>query len=468
MTGDTGRSNDPRLDAFFTPNSIAVIGASSNPLRLGYFLVENLLRERFAGQIFPVNREGGVILGLPVATSVAAIPHSVELALIAVPAAEVADYLVECGHKGVQAAVIISAGFKETGAAGQQREDELLAVARRFGIRLVGPNSLGVIDTFHALNASFAEAMPDRWEVAVLSQSGAMATAILDWSRSVGVGFSKFVSLGNMADVSEVELLEYWADDSDVQVIVAYLEGITDGRRFLAAARRLTHRKPVIAMKVGRTRLGAAAAVSHTGSLANDDQVVAAAFRQAGVVRAETMEELFDFTRCFAYAPLPLTGDRVAVVTNAGGPGVMAADAIERAGLQLATLNDETLQSLAVALPSAGSIHNPVDILGDAYADRYEAALDAVLADPAVDAVMVLLTPQAMTEPERTARAIISRAHATVKPVFGVFMGGVAVERGRAMLEEARVPVYPYPERAIRAFSVLAQYARFLDEAGRG
>ncbi|MBI4496810.1 MAG: CoA-binding protein [Chloroflexi bacterium] len=451
------------LDYFFAPRSVAVVGASHNPQKLGYFLMDNLLRERFPGPIYPVNPRGGTILGLKVYPAVQEIPGPVDLAVIAVPAPLVVAALEECGRKGARAAVVISAGFKETGPEGALREQEVAATARRYGIRLVGPNCLGVIDTFHSLNASFAEAMPERWEVAVMSQSGAMATAILDWSRWTDVGFSKFVSLGNMADVTEAELLEYWAEDRETNVVVGYLEGISNGRHFMEAARRLTRNKPLVIMKVGRTAAGARAASSHTGTLATVDYVVEAAFRQTGVVRAETMEELFDFTRCFAYSPLP-RGDRVAVVTNAGGPGVMATDAIDRVGLRLATLLPQTQRLLIGALPEAASVQNPVDVLGDAQADRYDAALGAVVADPGVDCVLVLLTPQAMTEPERTARTIISNSRTADKPILVVYMGGVAVERGRHMLERARVPVYFYPERAVRAMAVLVQYARYRRE----
>ncbi|MCX6022397.1 MAG: CoA-binding protein [Chloroflexi bacterium] len=464
MTATQRRSSVHRdLDHFFSPHSVAVIGASHSPLKLGYFLIDNLLRERFPGRVYPVNPRGGSILGLKVFPTIGSIPGTVELAIIAVPAPLVNAAVEECGRKGVQAAVVITAGFRETGPNGRVMEEQALATARRYGIRMIGPNSLGVIDTFHSLNASFAEAMPDRWEVAVMSQSGAMATAILDWSRGAGVGFSKFVSLGNMADVSEAEMLEYWADDRETNMVVGYLEGISDGRRFMDAARRLTQNKPLVIMKVGRTQAGAVAVQSHTGSLTTNDQVVDAAFRQTGVVRAETMAELFDFTRCFAYSPLP-AGNRIAVVTNAGGPGVMATDALERHGLRLAELRPETQWQLAEVLPTAASVHNPVDVLGDAPAGRYEAALASVLADPGVDSVLVLLTPQAMTEPERIARTIIANVRSSAKPILAVYMGGVAVERGRQMLEQARVPVYVYPERAVRAMAVMAWYAAYRRE----
>lgn len=448
------------LSRFFRPRAIAVIGASRNPRKLGYVLLDNLIRSRFPGALYPVNPEAEAVLRRPAFASVLDIPGAVDLALIVIPARFVGEALDQCGRKGVRAAVIISAGFRESGDSGVEREREVIEIARRHGIRLVGPNSLGVIDTFHGLNASFSEGMPPVWEVGVLSHSGAVATAILDWANQTQVGFSKFVSLGNMADITEVDLLRAWRDDDEVRVGVAYLEGIRDGRAFLEAARAFTAGKPLIAMKVGTTPAGRAAAFSHTGALAGSDRIVDAAFRQAGVTRAQTMEELFDFTRCFAFLSLP-AGLNVAVVTNAGGPGVMAADAIERAGLRLAPLAEETRERLRPHVPRSAALGNPIDIIGDADAERYGHALDAVVADPAVDSLIVMLTPQAITEPEATARIIIGLTKAQDKPVMAVFMGGVAVDRARDILAREHVPVYNYPERAVRALQEMTRYAEY-------
>jgi acetyltransferase len=297
----------------------------------------------------------------------------------------------------------------------------------------------------------------------MFSQSGAVATAVLDWANSMNMGFAKFVSLGNMADVSDVDVLEYFTADDDTQLIVGYLEGISDGRRFLDVARRATARKPAVVMKVGSTQSGVRAARSHTGALASADAVVSGAFRQAGVIRARTMAGLFDITLCFAFAPLP-EGRRVAVVTNAGGPGVMAADAIEERGLQLAQLSAETLRNLGGELPQAAAIGNPVDVLGDAGAGRYRAALGSVMADRAVDAVIVLLTPQRMTEPDVIAGVIKAAAKERSKPVLAVLMGGAAVQHARELLDEARVPVYAYPERGVAALAALTDYAMQLKD----
>jgi acetyltransferase len=292
-----------------------------------------------------------------------------------------------------------------------------------------------------------------------------VATAILDWAHSIDLGFSKFISLGNMADLNEIDFLEYLAQDADTKIVVGYLEGISDGRRFMAAAQRVTKTKALIVIKVGSTPGGARAARSHTGALASTEAVVDGAFRQAGIVRANTMAEFFDYILCFSYAPLP-KGPRVAVVTNAGGPGVMAADAVERMGLSLAQLSSETLRGLGDRLPPAAALGNPIDVLGDAAADRYQAALELAQADPSVDAVLALLTPQRVTEPERTARAIGYLARQQAKPLLAVFMGGDAVGRARSMLDEMRVPVYAYPERAVRALAAMVRYRAYLDEAG--
>jgi acetyltransferase len=452
------------LEPFFSPRSIAVVGASRNPQKLGYVLLDNLTRGRFAGPVYPVNPHAESVLGCAAYAHVDEIPGPVDLAILTTPAIAVADVIDECARKGVRAVVVITAGFRETGPAGAAREREMLERARAANVRIIGPNSLGIVNTFANLNATFAESAPYRYEIAVVSQSGAMATAILDWARAIDVGFSKFVSLGNKADVDETDLLEYLRHDTQTKVIVAYLEGFNDGRRFLEAAKRVTATKPLVIMKVGRSAAGARAATSHTGALASSDSIVDAAFRQAGIVRAYTMEELFDYTLAFSYLRLP-RGPRIAIVTNAGGPGVMAADAIERYGLRLARLSPVSNDRLAEGLPAAASSANPIDVLGDAAADRYQFATEIALSDPDVDGVIVLLTPQAVTEPERTARAIshLSRMHD--KPVMGVYMGGDAVARGRLMLDASHVPAYHYPERAVRAMAALHAYASFLRDS---
>ena len=458
MSEEQGHGNAETLTPFFRPRSIAVIGASRNPRKLGYVLLDNLVKARFPGELYAVNPEAESVLRHPAYRTVLDVPGLVDLAAIVVPAVVVPAVLEDCGRKGVRAVVIITAGFREAGGSGLERESAVREIAGRYGMRLIGPNSLGVINTFHGVNASFAESMPDRWEVAVLSQSGAVATAFLDWAQETKVGFSRFVSLGNMVDVTEMDLLNLWVDDPEVRVGVAYLEGVLDGRAFWEAARRFTARKPLIAMKVGTTDAGRRAAVSHTGALAGADRVFDAALRQAGVVRALTMEELFDFTRCFAYAPLP-AGGRVAVVTNAGGPGVMAADAIERAGMTVAPIAAATRERMRPDLPASAALGNPIDIIGDADAERYRVALEAVVEDEGVDSLLVLLTPQAVTEPEATARIVVGLSKVYDKPILAVFMGGAAVDRARDILAAEHVPVYAYPERAVRAVAALSWYA---------
>ena len=455
------------LERFFMPASIAVVGASRNPQKLGYVLLDNLQRARYRGRLYPVNPKAERILGLTCHATVATLDETPDLAVLTVPARAVAQVLEECGQRGVRAAVVITAGFRETGPEGARAEEVLVAVARRYGIRLVGPNSVGIINTSIGMNATFAETAPVQYEVGMLSQSGAVAAAILDWARSIGLGFSKFVSLGNMADLTDVDFLEFLGGDPETKIIVGYLEGITDGRRMMDVARRITPSKPVIVIKVGGTQAGARAAASHTGALATSDAVVDAAFRQVGIVRAATMAELFDYTLCFAYAPAP-AGPRVAVVTNAGGPGVMASDAIERLGLKLARLSPEREQALRERLPAAAATANPIDVLGDGDAERYQAVLEVLRDDPSVDAIVALLTPQRMTEPERIARVISYIAREQTKPLIAVFMGGEAVGRARALLDEARVPVYAYPERAVRALAAMVQYGSYRRDAVDG
>jgi acetyltransferase len=450
------------LNHFFDPRGIAIIGASHDPRKLGYIILDNLIRGGFAGALYPVNLAAEPLLGLPAYPTVAKIRGVVDLAIIVVPATAVADAIDDCAKAHVSSAVIITAGFRERGAEGAASERDVMERARRGNVRIIGPNSVGLINTATNLNATFAAAQPRRYPVALMSQSGAVATAILDWARTTGVGFSKFVSLGNTADINEVEVLEYLGGDSETRTVIVYLESLSDGRAFLDVARMVTRSKPVIAMKVGRSAAGARAAASHTGAMASSDAIVDSAFRQVGVARAYSMEELFDLTLAFSYISPPF-GPRTAVITNAGGPGVMAVDAIERSGIELASLSPTTRAALVQVLPTAASVGNPVDVLGDARSTRYAHALEMIHRDEGVDAVIALLTPQAMTDAEQTARAIAHVAHAGTKPVIASFMGGDAVAAGRALLDEARVPVFAYPERAVRAMAALWAYRCYLN-----
>ncbi len=445
------------LEALFNPASVAVIGASRKPDKLGYAVVDNLVNGGYPGTVYPINPKATEILGLKAYPSVLDVPGAIDLAIIVIPHKYVADALRQCGQKGIQAVIVISAGFREAGREGVDREKELIRIAKEYGIRMVGPNCLGVIDTYTPMNASFSAGTPPKGPIGFMSQSGALGTAILDWSLAGNIGFSKFVSLGNKADVAEVDLLQAWADDPNVRVILAYSEGLPDGQEFMRVAREVSRKKPIVAVKSGVTSAGSRAVSSHTGSLAGSEQAYKAAFEQAGVLRAQSMEELFDYALAFAYQPL-IRGDRIAVITNAGGPGILATDALERSGLQLARLSPETVHKLEAGLPEAASAANPIDVLGDALSDRYELALDLVSADPNVDGMIVILTPQAMTEIEETAHAVGKTARRIDKPILGCFMGEYRVNVGVEILKQYGVPNYPFPERAAAAFAAMRNY----------
>ena len=447
------------LEAFFKPRSIAIIGASSNPAKLGYAVVRNLVEGGYAqhGRVYPINLGGGEILGCTAYPSVLDVPGEVDLAVIVIPYPQVPEALRVCGKKGIPAAIVISAGFREAGMEGLERERELITIAREYNIRLIGPNCLGVIDTFTPLNASFAAGTPPKGPMAFMSQSGALGTAVLDIALAGRLGLSRFVSLGNKADVSEIDLLQAWVDDAHTNVIMIYSEGMPNGQEFIRVAERVTRRKPVIAIKSGVTQSGSRAVSSHTGSLAGSEQAYQAAFSQAGILRAESMEALFDMALAIGYQP-PLKGDRIAIVTNAGGPGILATDALERAGLSMARFKVETILALEKYLPDAASAANPVDVLGDARADRYRFAMENAINDPNVDGMLVLLTPQAMTEIEATAVAIGEVADQTDKPVLACFMGEARVAQGIKLLNQHDVPNYPFPERAAGALRAMADY----------
>ena len=447
------------LKAFFQPDSVAVIGASSNPSKLGHAVLKNLVDGGYAqrGKVYPINPGADSILGLPVYTSVLEVTAPINLAVIVIPYLQVPDVLRECGQKGIPAAIVISAGFREAGMEGLERERELIQIAKEYNLRLIGPNCLGVIDTFTPLNASFSAGTPPSGPMAFMSQSGALGTAVLDIALAGRLGLSKFVSLGNKADVSEIDLLQAWVDDEHTRVILIYSEGMPNGEEFIRVARQITPKKPVIAIKSGVTQSGSRAVSSHTGSLAGSEQAYQAAFNQAGILRAESMQALFDMALAIGYQP-PLRGNRIAIITNAGGPGILATDALERAGLSMARFEIETILALEQYLPDAASAANPVDVLGDARADRYRFAMEKVIADPNTDGLLVVLTPQAMTEIEATAEALGRLADTTDKPILACFMGEARVEKGIHILNRFDVPNYPFPERAADAFRAMAKY----------
>ena len=449
------------LDSFFEPRSVAVIGASREEGKVGHDVLRNLIQYKFAGKLYPINPKADEILGLKCFPSVRDVPCEVDLAVIVIPARFTPGVVEECAQKKVPALIIITAGFKETGREGAKLERRVLEIARRNGMRIVGPNCLGLINTATDLNASFADGMPVKGNIAFLSQSGAFGTAILDWAIGEKIGFSKFISVGNKADVDEVGLIEAIGADSDSAVLLGYVESIAHGTDFMATARRISKRKPIILLKSGGTAAGARAASSHTGALAGSEDAYTAAFAQCGVLRASKVADLFDWGLAFSYQS-GIKGPHIALVTNAGGPGIIATDAVENSSLRIADLSKSTTESLREALPPTASVYNPIDVLGDARADRYSLALDAALSDPNVDGVVVILTPQTSTEPLPTAEVIAQATAETDKPVLACFMGGMTTAPGARYLMEHRVPVYPFPERAVAAMDVLYRQRQWI------
>jgi acetyltransferase len=451
------------LQQLFEPRSVAIIGASTKPGKVGHDILHNMISSGYEGEVYPVNPHADQILGRKCYPSVREIGGEVDLAVIVVPAPAVLSVVEECGGKGISTAIVISAGFKEAGPEGIERERQLADLARRLNLRIIGPNCLGVMSTSNGLNATFAHGMPKRGNVSLMSQSGALATAIIDWSIQQGIGYSKFVSFGNGVDVGPVDLLRAWEEDPETTVIVGYIEGLRDGPEFMEVARRVSAKKPVIIVKSGGTQAGARAVSSHTGSLAGSERAYNAAFLQCGVIRAHSVEELFDLAIAFAYQGAP-RGRRVGIITNAGGPGIMATDAVERAELRMAGLDPATVSALRSGLPAASNFYNPVDVLGDADAERFAFGADTLLKDPNVDAVVAVLTPQAMTQPKETAQKLADAAGASHKPVLGCFMGGDAMTEAAALLNDRKVPNYPFPERAVQALADMAQYSEWKQE----
>ena len=457
-----------KLQALFEPTSIAVIGASARPGSVGQAVFRNLLLNGYTGTIFPVNPKHGSIMGVKAYSSVLEIEDDLDMAILIIPASGVSAVLDQCAQKGIHSAIVISAGFKETGGAGAALEAQIRDQARAAGIALLGPNCLGLINTDPkiSMNASFARSMARPGNIAFMSQSGALCTSILDYAGSQNIGFSKFISFGNKADIDENDLLRYLGQDPQTQVILMYVEDLSNGLDFIHIAREITSEqeitKPILALKSGRTAEGARAAASHTGSMAGTDEVYDALMAQAGVLRVDTVQELFDYAMAFANQPMPRS-DRIAIVTNAGGPGIMATDACVRQGLELADLSDKTREILTAALPAAASVKNPVDVLGDAQHDRYQTTLEAVLQDDNVDALVVILTPQNMTDIEEIARGITQLNLRYDKPILASFMGGADVAAGVHILRQHGVPHYPFPEGASRVLRAMRKYRRWLD-----
>ena len=457
------------IHTVFHPRSVAVVGATRTQGTVPYDIFQNILASGYQGVVYPVSPGAVSICGVRAYKYVLDIPDPVDLAVLVFPSTVCQLALEQCGQKGVAACIVISAGFREVGAAGIEREKVLKGIAAKYGIRIIGPNCLGAINTDPRvrLNASFARKMPDEGSIAFLSQSGALCTAVLDYARGKHIGFSKFVSFGNKADISEVDLVHYLAQDEATKVILLYLEEITDGPGLLRAAQTVIREtgKPILAIKSGRTRAGAAAAASHTGSLAGTDEVCDAIFRQAGIERCLTIEELFNKAIALAYQPRP-TRPKVAIITNAGGPGVMTADACGDHRLELASFTEETTKVFKRSLPNTANIKNPVDVIGDARSDRYQAALAASLADPGVAGAMVILTPQSMTDIDGIAQTIVKTAAASPgKPVYASFMGETDVASGIDILQRAHVPHYILPENMAAAFAASYRFEQLLKTA---
>jgi len=466
------------LNAILAPQSVAVIGASTTPGKVGHDIFVNILKGGFTGTLYPVNPTARSISSVRAYATIKDVPDRLDLAIVILPPQPALQAIQDAVAQGVKGLVIVSAGFREVGAAGLEIENRIVSVCREAGVRLIGPNCLGVINPLPAvrLNASFSARMPKAGNISFISQSGALCTAVLDFAADRNFGFSKFISIGNKADVDELDLLRYLHQDPDTEVILLYVEELRRGPEFIQAVKEITcgdyRPKPVLVIKSGRTSAGAQAAASHTGSLSGTEGVYNAIFQQAGIIRVESIDELFDFATAFAYKneselgklrrKVP-AGNRVAIVTNAGGPGIVATDMTMFSGLQLARFSDETVETLASHLPSTANLKNPVDVIGDATMERYENALGAVIRDEGVDGALVILTPQSMTDVLGTAEAIARIARKSFKPILCCFMGVIDVSPGVKYLQDHGIPVYKFPENAAKAFGALYKYSNWLN-----
>jgi len=451
------------LEKFFCPDSVAIIGAAREEGKVGRTILDNIINFGYKGKVFPINPKADDINGIKCYKSILDVPQDVDLAVIVIPNKFISSVLEECGQKNVKAAIVISAGFKETGPEGAKLEEELVRVARKHGIRILGPNCLGMANYACKLNATFALENPSDGDIAFMSQSGALITAIMDWATTQEIPMSKYVSLGNKSDIAEKDLFEFWANDPSCKVISAYIEGVTDGRQFIDMASKVTRKKPIVVIKSGNTSEGAKAVSSHTGTLAGSSKAYECALKQAGIIRARTIRNLFDYATAFSYQPLP-DGKNVAIITNAGGPGIMATDACEENQISLAKLDEKTVLKLKEFLPAAANFHNPIDVIGDALADRYKKTLEVIIEDKNVNAIIVLLTPQAMTQIIETAQAIVEVINNSKRkiPVIACFMGGKGVKPGIDYLIHHKVPCYDIPEGAVATLKVMIAQSEWL------
>ena len=465
--------NTGNLDSIFCPRSIAIIGASRKPGSVGQSLLANVIDSRFQGIVYPVNPKAKGVLGIKCYARVMDIPDRVDLAVIVVPARFVAEVLEECGKKEIKGVIIISAGFKEIGGEGIGLEQRITKISQNHYISLVGPNCLGVVNTDPetSMNATFGTQMPKQGNIAFISQSGALCVAVLDYAKESNIGFSKFISMGNKAELNENELLLYLKNDPKTDVILMYLEDLVDGREFMNIARDITsnptHPKPIIALKAGRTLVGAKAASSHTGSLAGSDRVYDAIFNQCGVLRGNTLEEIFDYVKAFSTQPLP-KGRNVAIITNSGGPGILATDSCIRYGLNMVSLSPSTKRTLKTILPPTASLNNPVDLIAEAQEEQYQVTLKEILKDKNIHSAIIILTPTSFTNVENIAESIVKTVRFFKKPVLCCFLGVYDVSKGIDVLEESGIPSYRFPESAARVLAEMNNFYKWLKRPKTG
>jgi acetate---CoA ligase (ADP-forming) len=450
---------DKQLSALFNPESVAVIGASSTPGKIGHTILLNLQQAGFRGALYPVNPKATTILGLDVVNDVSDLPENIDLAVITIPRKLVIESIDKLGRIGTRSAIVITAGFKEVGGEGYYLEQELINTAAKYDMAVLGPNCLGMINTHDMINASFASGQPDQGNIAFFSQSGALCVAILDWALGDNIGFSKFISLGNKAVLDESDILSYLGKDEKTDVILGYLENVSNGEKFLQQAINHSNEKPIIIIKSGTTEAGAKAATSHTGAIAGSDQAYSSAFQKSGIIRAHDVETLFNLARAFSTQPLP-RGPSLAIVTNSGGPGIMAADACEKSSLNMARISPGGMEKMKDFLPTYASLFNPIDIIGDAGAMRYIKTMKTVISDPNVNSMLVLLTPTstAAQEIEEISRGIVEISANTDKPVFACFMGKKIINASRKILLQGSIPCYSFPEPAIRCLEQMYKH----------
>lgn len=451
------------LRPFFTPSGVAVIGASSNPHKLSFGIIRNLKESSYSGAIYPVNPGASTILDLPCYPEIGAVPDPVELAVIVVPVQLTLQTVEACGRRGIKAAIIITGGFKEVGSDGAAMEQKVLETARQYGMRLIGPNCVGLMNLHTGLNTTFINGTPDVGGIGFLSQSGAICGGVVEFVRGKKVGFSHFISMGNEADVTETDIMEYLAEDPQTRVICAYVEQIRDGARFLRVAREVSRRKPIVLLKAGRSDAGAKAVSSHTGSLAGSYAAYQAAFRQAGVIEATSFAELFDLAIAFDFQPLT-RGNSAVIITNAGGPAALASDSLSFHGITLKDPTDESKAVLRAHLNPSAQVANPIDMLGAAEPADYALATKTMLADPNIDAVLPLLVPQALVSPSGVAQAVVEASQGAQKPVLACIMGDEGVREARLILQQNRIPMYTYPETMGRVLQAMLDYRKWLQE----